>query len=105
MAKFMFRLRSTQSGLQGLVKEGFAARESYARGLIESVGGKVEAFYWTYGEDDLVLICDADAASAVALSLTVNSSGAYNLSTTPLLTSAEMDQARAKMPQYRSPGA
>ncbi len=105
MAKFMATLRATPEGLQGLVKEGFAAREAYARGLIESVGAKVEAFYWTYGEDDLLVVMDADSAGAIALSLAVTSSGAYECITAPLMTSAEMDEGRARLPQYRSPGA
>lgn len=105
MAKFLSRARYTQSGLQGAVKEGFGSRESYIRGLVESVGGKLEAFYWAYGQDDVYLIVDADQATAVAISLAVNQSGAVELSTTPLLTAAEMDQARAKLPTYRPPGA
>ncbi len=105
MAKYMATLRSTPEGLQGLVKEGFAARETYARGLIESVGAKVEAFYWTYGEDDLLIIMDSDSAGAIALSLAVSASGAYECITAPLLTSAEMDAGRARLPQYRPPGA
>ena len=105
MAKFMYQNRFTQSGLQGAIKEGFAKREPYIRQLFESLGGKIEAVYWTYGEDDIVLIVDLpDAAAAVAVSLAVNSSGALQVRTTPLLTTAEMDAAVAKMPQFRPPG-
>ncbi len=104
MAKFLFRASYTLTGLQGAVREGFASRESYIRGLVESSGGTVEAFYWAYGKDDVFLIVDADQATAVAISMAVNQSGSVEVSTTPLLTAAEMDQARAKVPQYRAPG-
>jgi uncharacterized protein with GYD domain len=105
MAKFLIHGKYSQAGIQGAVKEGFAARESYVRTLTESVGGKVEAFYFAYGHEDVILLIDADASAAAALSLAVNQSGSVQLSTTPLLTAAEMDEARAKIPNYRAPGA
>ena len=49
MAKFLIRAQYTPEGLQGAVKEGFASREDYLRGLIESLGGKTEAWYFSYG--------------------------------------------------------
>ena len=105
MAKYLIRVRHTATGLQGSVKEGFAARETYMRGLIQSQGGKVEAWYHAYGEDDLIVLIDAEPAEAVAFSLAINQTGAVHLTTTPLLTSAEMDEARGRLPQYRAPGA
>jgi uncharacterized protein with GYD domain len=105
MAKYLIRVRDTATAVQGSVKEGFAARETYMRGLIESQGGKVEAWYHAYGEDDLIVVVDAEPVAVVASSLAINQSGAVHLTTTPLLTTAEMDQARARLPQYRAPGA
>ena len=105
MAKFLIRAQYTSQGLQGAVKEGFASREDYLRGLIESLGGKTEAWYFSYGEDDVVVIIDAEPAAAVALSMAVNQSGVSRATTTPLLTSAEMDAARSQVPQFRAPGA
>jgi uncharacterized protein with GYD domain len=104
MAKFLIHGKYTQAGFQGVVKEGFGAREAYIRTLMESVGGKVEAFYFAYGQDDVIVLIDADASAAAAISLAVNQSGSVELSTTPLLTAAEMDEARAKVPDYRAPG-
>ena len=105
MAKFLIRAQYTPQGLQGAVKEGFASREDYLRGLIESLGGKTEAWYFSYGEDDVVVIIDAEPAAAVALSLAVNQSGAVRVNTTPLMTSSEMDAAGSQLPQFRAPGA
>jgi uncharacterized protein with GYD domain len=106
MPKFMFKAVYSQAAVQGTLKEGFAAREAYIRQLLEGVGGKIEAFYWAYGDDDAILIVDEpNAAAAIATSLAVNAAGAIRLSTTPLLTAAEMDEARAKVPGYRAPGA
>ena len=105
MAKFLFRAQYSPQGLQGAVKEGFGNREDYIRGLIETVGGTTEAWYFSYGLEDLVVIIDAEPAAALALSMAVNQSGVVRLSTTPLLTSAEMDVARSQVPQFRAPGA
>ena len=68
MAKFLFRAQYSPQGLQGAVKEGFGNREDYIRGLIETVGGTTEAWYFSYGLEDLVVIIDAEPAAAVALS-------------------------------------
>ena len=105
MAKFLIRAKYNPVGIQGAIKEGFANREAYIKGLIESLGGKTEAWYFVYGEDDVIVIVDAAPDAAVAISLAVIQSGAVQLTTTPLLTAAEMDQARARLPQYRPPGA
>jgi uncharacterized protein with GYD domain len=104
MAKFLLRAHYSPEGLRGAVKEGFVSREEYVRGLIESAGGKTEAWYFSYGEEDVVIIVDAEPTAAVAISLAVNQTGAVRLNTTPLLSSAEMDAARSEMPQYRAPG-
>jgi hypothetical protein len=43
---------------------------------VEAPGGKVEAFYFAYGQDDTIIIADyPDAASATAVSLVGNSTG------------------------------
>ncbi len=104
MSKYLIRVRDTAAAVEGAVKEGFAARETYMRKLVESQGGKVEAWYHAYGEDDLIAIVDAEPAAVIASSLAINGSGAVHLTTTPLLTSAEMDEARSRLPQYRAPG-
>ena len=70
------------------------------------MGGKLEAFYYAFGDSDAFVIVDApDNATTAAISLAVNSSGAVTLKTTPLLTPEEIDQAAQKTVSYRPPGA
>jgi uncharacterized protein with GYD domain len=72
---------------------------------VKSVGGKVEAFYFTYGVRDAITIVDLpDGVSALALSLTVGASGSVAFKTTPLITPEEIDQATKKTVSYRPPG-
>jgi uncharacterized protein with GYD domain len=106
MPKFLIKASYTQDGIRGLMKEGGSGRKAAVQKLIEGVGGKVEAFYFAYGDADAYIIGDLpDAATAVALSLAVNASGAVRLSTTPLITAEEMDGASKKSIPYRAPGA
>jgi uncharacterized protein with GYD domain len=106
MPKFLIRASYTTEGAKGLIKEGGSARRAAVQKIIEGLGGKVEAFYFAYGEDDALVIVDLpDAASGLALSLAVNASGAVRVSTTPLITVEEMDAASKKSVAYRAPGA
>jgi uncharacterized protein with GYD domain len=106
MAKFLIKASYTQDGIRGLMKEGGTGRRAAIQKLVEGVGGRMEAFYFAYGDADVYAICDLpDAATGVAFSLAVNASGAVRLSTTPLITAEEMDAASKRSVPYRAPGA
>jgi uncharacterized protein with GYD domain len=106
MPKFMVKASYTSEGAKGLLKEGGTSRRAAVQKIIEGLGGKVEAFYFAYGEHDAYVISDLpDAASGLALSLAVNASGAVRLSTIPLITPEEIDAATKKAVAYRAPGA
>ena len=106
MPKFMIKASYNTDGAKGLMKEGGSARRAVVQKLVESLGGKVEAFYFAYGEADAYIITDMpDAATGIAISLTVNASGAVRLSTIPLITPEELDAASKKTVNYRAPGA
>jgi uncharacterized protein with GYD domain len=93
-------------GTRGLLKEGGTGRRAAVQKLIEGLGGKVEVFYYAYGEDDAYVITDVpDATAGLAISLAVNASGAVRLSTIPLITPEEIDAACKKSVAYRAPGA
>ena len=106
MPKFMIKASYQIEGIRGLAKEGGSGRRAAVQKLIEGIGGKLEAFYFAYGEDDAYVIVDVpDATAGIALSLAVNSSGAVRVSTVPLITPEEMDAASKKTVAYRAPGA
>ena len=61
-------------------------REHVIRMALESLGGTLEAFYFTMGETDAIVIADVpDALAAAAVSLTVSASGAARCVTLPLI--------------------
>jgi uncharacterized protein with GYD domain len=105
MPKYMFQGAYIGEGLTGLVAEGGSSRVVAAKALFESLGGTLECFYFAFGTDDLIVICDLpDNESAAAFTLAVTSTGKARGRVTPLLTPEEIDRATARSPQYRPPG-
>jgi uncharacterized protein with GYD domain len=105
MPKFMVKASYMPEGIRGVMKEGGTGRRAAVQKVIESLGGKLEAFYFAYGESDAYVIVDMpDAASGLAISLATNASGVVRTSTVPLITCEEMDAATKKSVSYRAPG-
>ena len=82
-------------------------RAAAVRPVVEGLGGKMESFYFAFGEYDAIVVVEMpDNLSAAALAMAVGSTaGIYSYKTTPLLT---MDEAMLAMRKasgtgYRSP--
>jgi uncharacterized protein with GYD domain len=102
----MFRAAYTQEGLQGLLKEGAKSRVKALTETVASVGGTLEAMYWSFGDEDVILLVELpDNIAAAALSTRVSATGAAGVMTTVLLSAAEVDKARKLKPAYRPPNA
>jgi uncharacterized protein with GYD domain len=105
MAKFLIMGSYTAEGTKALAKEGGSERKSAVSKMVGALGGKVEAFYFGFGEDDVYVILDVpDTATATALSFAVNSSGMVKLRSVMLMTPEEVDAACKKTVNYRAPG-
>jgi len=105
MPKYLVQANYVGEGLKGLLKEGGSSRRAAVEKLFGSVGGKVEAFYYAFGDTDLFVIADApDNVTAAALSLIVNAAGTATAKVTVLLTAEEIDAATKKTATYRPPG-
>lgn len=105
MGKYLFRGSYTAEGTRGLLQEGGTARRAAVDKLAKSVGGKVEAMYFAFGEGDAYVIAELpDHAAAAAFSLVAGASGAVTIKTTVLLTPEELDDAAKKKVSYRPPG-
>lgn len=105
MPKYLVQGSYTPEGAKGLLKEGGSKRRAAVEELAASFGGKVEAFYYAFGDTDVFVIIDgADTVTAAATSLAVNAAGLVKLKMTPLITAEEMDQAAKKGVKYRPPG-
>ena len=106
MPKYLIRAKYTPPvGVQGLLEEGGAGRREAVIKLCESLGGKLESFYYAFGETDVFSIVELPSnAAAAAASLIVGSSGEAQTTVTTLLSPEEIDEARRMTPSYRPPG-
>jgi uncharacterized protein with GYD domain len=105
MPKFLIEASYTAEGLKGLMKDRAAGRTSALKAALESVGGKLEAIYWSLGDADVYLIAEMPGtAEAASLAITASSSGLVRTKTTALLTAQELDATLGKDVSYRAPG-
>ena len=105
MPRYLLEGSYVGEGLKGILKVGGSSRRNALMEMIQSVGGKLEAMYFAFGERDVFGIVELpDNATAAALSMAANASGAVEIRTTVLLTPEEVDAATKKSIPYRPPG-
>jgi uncharacterized protein with GYD domain len=108
MAMYLSRFSYTPETWARLIKSPEDRREA-ARAYIESVGGKLHGFWYSFGEHDGWNLWEApDNVSMAAVALAISAGGALSsFETTVLLSVEELTQAlgKAKSVRYRPPGA
>ena len=105
MPKYLLQANYVGEGVKGLLKDGGTGRRAAAEQALQSVGGRIEAFYFAFGETDAFVIADVpDQVSMAAVALTINASGLVAMKTTVLMTPEEVDGAAKKTLTYRAPG-
>jgi len=104
MPKYLVEASYSADGLKGLQKDKAAGRKAAVAKAAESLGGKLEAFYYALGDHDVISIVDLpNAVSASALALSASATGLVRTKTTALLTVEETDQALGKKIDFRAP--
>jgi uncharacterized protein with GYD domain len=95
-----------ESGIKGLLTEGGTSRQQAVEAVLASVGGKLDACYFAFGDTDAYLIVDVpDNVKAAALVATFGASGRFSrCETVVLLTPADIDAATKIAVDYRPPG-
>lgn len=105
MPKYLIEGSYSVEGAKGVAKEGGTSRKQAVENLVKSVGGRLDAFYFTFGSRDYICIVDLpDNNAAAAVSVAVSSSGGTHPTTVPLMAPEEFDQAVKKPTAYRAPG-
>ena len=105
MPKFLVNISYSTEGLRGLRKDMASGREKAIAELCASAGGKLDALWFTVGEDHAIAIVDApNLQTLAAVTVRVGAGGGATIRTVPLLTVAEMDAALTSDPAYRPPG-
>ena len=105
MPKYLFYGSYSTEGYRELMKEGGSSRIEAARQALGSVGGSLEAFYFSFGEYDFYIIVDLpDDVTTTAITLAGNISGMFNIHGVSLLTPQELDEAVKLNVDFRPPG-
>ena len=107
MSKYLLEGSYSTQGDKGLIQGGGGTARHKAVGIaVADIGGKLESFYWTVGENDFIVIVDAPSiVSLAALRLQVESTGYVSrLEATPLLTAEDIDDAVKMHGSYAPPG-
>jgi uncharacterized protein with GYD domain len=105
MAKYLFEASYTAAGAAGLVTEGGSKRRDQVRRMLESLDGRLECFYYAFGDVDVYGIGELpDNVAATAMSLAINASGAVASKVVVLISPEDMDKAAKKIVAYRPPG-
>ena len=105
MGKYLFEATYTAEGAKGLAREGGSGRRESVEKAIGGLGGKMECFYYAFGNVDAYVIAELpDHEAATALALAVNQSGAASVKTVVLMSVKEVDNAAKKAVTYRPPG-
>lgn len=105
MPKYFIQASLSLDGLRGFVKEGGTARRAAFKDAVEGMGGKLETYYFCFGDNDVMTVIDMpDNVSAAAISVAVALTGAVKPKITVLITPEEMDRAVKKKVNFRGPG-
>ena len=105
MPKYLVEASYTDEGLKGLIKDKATGRAAAVQKAAQSLGGKLNEIYYTFGDKDVILLLDMpDNASVAAFAITAAATGLVRVKTTPLLTVEDVDTAIGKNVQYRAPG-
>jgi uncharacterized protein with GYD domain len=105
MAKYLFEARYTTEGAKGVAREGGSGRRAAVAKMAEGLGGKLESFYFAFGEVDAYVVIDfPDGVSAAAAALAINQTGAVGVKTVVLISPEDMDKAAKRSVEYRPPG-
>ena len=105
MAKYLMRISLTTEGVKLLHKDKATGLRARASTVMEAAGGKLEAYYFAFGQDDVIALAELpDNVTAASISVAVNANGFVRFTMTPLLTAEDMDKAIEKSGAYPVPG-
>jgi uncharacterized protein with GYD domain len=106
MPKYLIEASYTLEGVRGVQSAGGSSRRDAVASVAESVGGRLESFYFAFGDHDVYTVVDLpDNESAAAVALAVNAAGGAAVRTVVLLEPEEVDAAAKRSVDYRPPGA
>ena len=104
MPKYLVQGSYTEQGLQGLKREGGSKRRAMVEQLAREMGGKLEMFYYAFGDDDFVIVLDLPSnVDMAATAVVAQASGMVKSRVTVLMTPEEVDQAMQRKVDFKPP--
>lgn len=105
MPRYLISAAYASDGAKGVLSKGGTARRAAVEKSVAGLGGRLEAFDFAFGADDVYAIIELpDNAAAAALGLTINADGRTQVKTTVLMTPEEIDVAVGRTVSYAPPG-
>ncbi len=105
MAKYLIQANLSGEGMKGVEKDTASGRQAAVAKAVKGLGGKLEAFYFSLGEHDVLALVDLpDVVTATALAMHISDTGLVRTKTTALLSVEETNEAIKKKVEYRAPG-
>jgi uncharacterized protein with GYD domain len=102
--RYLIRAELTAEGLKNLQKQPPTALRAGVVKFVESVGGKLEFWFFDYAGTTAYSVIDyPDEIVAATAQLSTNAAGFARVTLRPLLSAEELDKAVAKMPPVRVP--
>ena len=106
MPKFLVEASYTVDGIRGVQSAGGSSRRDAVAAMAAGLGGKLESFYFGFGDHDAYVIVDLpDNEAAAAVAIAVSAAGGAGVKTTVLLTPEAVDAAAKRSVEYRPPGS
>jgi uncharacterized protein with GYD domain len=104
--RYLVKASYTTEGAKGVQSAGGTSRRDAVAKMAEGLGGRLESFYFAFGETDAYVVLDLpDNRSAAAASIAVNTAGGAASEVVVLLTPEDVDEAAKLSVDYRAPGS
>ena len=107
MPKFLMQATFSPDGVKNLIEQGGTKREEQLQGLARSLGGSLEAVYFSPQRNEGFVILDLPDGQRINLAgtlMAVNAGGFVQIKAQPVLTARELDGAVEKARSVRVPG-
>jgi uncharacterized protein with GYD domain len=108
MPKYLALFSYSEESLAAMI-ENPVEREPAVRAVLESVGARLEAFYWMFGEHDGIAIVEApDSLTMAGVSAAISSTGTVRSETHELFSAPDirhiLETARRARASFTEPG-
>lgn len=109
MPKYLALFSYSEESLAAMIENPAAEREPAIRSVLESVGARLETFYWMFGEHDGIAVVDApDSVTMAGVSAAISSTGTVHSETHELFSSTDirriLETAQRARANFTEPG-